>query len=463
MRGARSRGLFATRGQAQPSLHRVRSGAGACNEARWVFRAVVPSVTQWAKFATVRRRVELGRPGDSKGLFTDDDVWNGGFYELALEYERGPSPGLVDGLAAVWNADAVVGCYLNPRRDPHHQPRAAFEPSLPFEGHLYGVATLPPGKRVACGTCCVREDRGTDWLIFYCPMGSLERVYPVGGFPFGDDDHDSWRAELEGWLTNIAHQVFAAAPFRLGLIGFETSGELHAVDVLQHGVPAQRHCAVLVPTPGGLVLHPRPPSAPLIRAPCDGGRPTMAADEQLTRESQDSSPISSTATRFGGDRRGGNPHSIRPNSCEPKALLTNLALGTLEVMQWKIAAWGRRMAWLTALTEPMLAVACSSENLADWNQPGVVSPNGAAKARLMHTPGASSSQIYLTFDRGACGAGSISASGAAPPLKLFWRNATTLEVSAPHALHLQPAPAAQALNHTIKCGDRIVDVVVVRR
>ena len=35
-------------------------------------------------------------------LFTGEGVWNGGFYELALEYMRGSTPALVDGLSAIW-------------------------------------------------------------------------------------------------------------------------------------------------------------------------------------------------------------------------------------------------------------------------------------------------------------------------------------------------------------------------
>lgn len=191
------------------------------------------------------------------GLFTEDDVWSGGFYELAVEYERGARPGLVDGLAAVWNADSVVGCYLDHTRDPDDQPRVPFDASR-FEGLLYGVATLAAPGAVACGTCCVREEGGADWLVFYCPMGALASVYPVGGFPFESSGSDSWRDELDAWLIDLGQWVFAAAPFRLGLVGFETSGELYAADVFASGVPAKRHCAVLVPSAGGLVVHRRP-------------------------------------------------------------------------------------------------------------------------------------------------------------------------------------------------------------
>lgn len=110
-----------------------------------------------------------------------------------------------------------------------------------------------------------------------------------------------------------------------------------------------------------------------------------------------------------------------------------------------------------------IAFACSSENLADWNQPGVVSPDGKAKARLVHIEGSPSSQVYISFDRGKCGAGSISAPGRDPDITLSWRDSSTLEVSAPSGLALQPAPASRSLEHRVECFNRSVQVVVHRR
>ena len=118
--------------------------------------------------------------------------------------------------------------------------------------------------------------------------------------------------------------------------------------------------------------------------------------------------------------------------------------------------------WLLAGVS-VIAFACSSENLADWNQPGVLSPDGTAKARVVHIEGSTSSQVYISFDRGRCGAGSISAPGPDPDLTLSWRDSATLEVSAPAGLFLDPAPASHELEHRVQCHDRIVQVVVRRR
>jgi hypothetical protein len=110
-----------------------------------------------------------------------------------------------------------------------------------------------------------------------------------------------------------------------------------------------------------------------------------------------------------------------------------------------------------------LAAACSSENFADWNEPGVLSPDGRAKARLLHIDGSPSSQVYISFDRGRCGGGSISAAGRNPDVTLSWQDATTLEISAAADLALEPAPASRELEHRVQCYDHVVDVVVRRR
>jgi len=190
------------------------------------------------------------------GLFTTEDVWNGGFYELALEYDTGKRPGLIEGLDQLWRCKELEGCYLHADRDPDEQTRLAFQPSLLSAGHLFGVVQLPAPTRIPCGTCTVDEDGGSDWLVFYITMSALGSVYGVGGFPFDSGDHESWRVPLEEWLANIGRRIFSRAPFRLGLVGFETSGEIRASELLG-GIPKQRRMGLLVPRDDGLEWLPR--------------------------------------------------------------------------------------------------------------------------------------------------------------------------------------------------------------
>ena len=108
-------------------------------------------------------------------------------------------------------------------------------------------------------------------------------------------------------------------------------------------------------------------------------------------------------------------------------------------------------------------MSCAARNPDDWNQPGALSPDGRAKARVIHIEGSSSSQILLSFDGGRCGGGSISAAGSTPDLELSWRDTSTLEVGAPESLQLEPAPSSRTLDHTVQCLDKIVRVVTRRR
>jgi hypothetical protein len=118
---------------------------------------------------------------------------------------------------------------------------------------------LPNGSRVTCGTCVIREDDGPDWLDFYLPLGSLGRAYPAGWFPFGSeaDWPGPWRQEVEEWLAGVGLAVAQAVPFRLGLIGFEVSGQAYASDIACQGIPAERFIGYLWPSASSVEYHRR--------------------------------------------------------------------------------------------------------------------------------------------------------------------------------------------------------------
>jgi hypothetical protein len=194
-----------------------------------------------------------------QSLFTADGAWFGGFYELALEVGPRSDDRLRTALAAVWSHSDIDGCYTDRGREPADQPRVL--PGCLDEGsHLLGVARLPNGSGVVCGTCLIREvDDGPDWLDFYLPLGSLGTVYPAGGFPFGSeaDWPGPWREEVEDWLAGVGLWVARSVSFRLGLIGFEVSGQAYAADIAAQGIPAERFVGYLWPTGGSVGYHRR--------------------------------------------------------------------------------------------------------------------------------------------------------------------------------------------------------------
>jgi hypothetical protein len=192
-----------------------------------------------------------------QALFTEQ-VWLGGFYELAMEYEPWSEASLNEALRALWHSPDLEGCYLRFDIEPSEQQRVT--PSvarLEAPGHFYGIATLPDGKKVACGTFVVREERGSAWIGLYLPMGALATVYPVGAYPFEQDaSSQAWREPLEKWLAGIGESVFSQIGFRLGLVGYEVSGTVSANDLLASGIPEKKLIGYLYPADNQLFWYP---------------------------------------------------------------------------------------------------------------------------------------------------------------------------------------------------------------
>ena len=185
-------------------------------------------------------------------LFTAPYAWAGGFYELAVELGPRSDERLQAALEAIWRREGLDGCYEDCDVEPSDQPQIA--PTL--ETRLFGVATMPKGQQVACGTIIVREDEGPDWICFYLPLGALNTAYDVGGYPFGGGSSSRpWREPLDDWLVRIAAAVFVAAPFPLALIGHEVSGTDYTDEVQKTGVPEERWAGMLWREDDRLVWH----------------------------------------------------------------------------------------------------------------------------------------------------------------------------------------------------------------
>jgi hypothetical protein len=61
-------------------------------------------------------------------------------------------------------------------------------------------------------------------LSFYVPLSALAPIYPIGGFPFENKDHRSWREPFHDWLASIGSAVLKRLPnlpMRCAGISFE--------------------------------------------------------------------------------------------------------------------------------------------------------------------------------------------------------------------------------------------------
>ncbi len=194
-------------------------------------------------------------------LFTLPDTWNGGFYSLAFEVGERSDTRLFAVLRSIWKHPSVNGCYLLSDKEPSQQKKIA--PTLKHiqSGfHLHGIATLPNESLSACGTVAIREDSGIDWLVLYLPMGALVEVYKaVDSFPFIDNvaEHEEWRTAIETWFHDIAQHICKHSHFKLGLIGFEVSGNTYSKRISANRIPEERYMGYLWETDGILGYYPR--------------------------------------------------------------------------------------------------------------------------------------------------------------------------------------------------------------
>ena len=58
-----------------------------------------------------------------KNLFTADEVWKGGYYELFILPRTNSGKELCPLLKALWTFPSLEGCYLRRDREPATQPR----------------------------------------------------------------------------------------------------------------------------------------------------------------------------------------------------------------------------------------------------------------------------------------------------------------------------------------------------
>jgi hypothetical protein len=193
-------------------------------------------------------------------LFTTDDAWLGGFYELAMEVGPRSDDQLRAAILALWAHPDLEGCFRDRKREPADQERVP--PDLFDDGwgsHLLGIARLPNGSRVACGSCMVREANGPDWLDLYLPLGSLATAYDVGGSPFESENGCShtWREQIDETLAGIGLWVAQSVSFELGIIGFEVSGQVYASEIDSRGIPEKRFIGYLWPNDGSVAYYRR--------------------------------------------------------------------------------------------------------------------------------------------------------------------------------------------------------------
>jgi hypothetical protein len=186
----------------------------------------------------------------TKQYFTKENIWSGGFYELSIEVGINADEQMRAVLQAICSYPKFEGFYLDLSKEPSEQELTPSTQIIVEEGlQLYGLALMPNGCRIVCGVFIVREESGLDWVNFYIPMKALGEAYNVGGYPYEQKrSSDHWQRPVDEWFAELGKHIYSAAPYRLGLIGFEVAGETDSEEVAEAGVPKERYISYLCPS-----------------------------------------------------------------------------------------------------------------------------------------------------------------------------------------------------------------------
>jgi len=153
-------------------------------------------------------------------IFTAHNAWLNGFYKLVINLVERSDEHSRDALIALKSCSLLDAWYLERDKEPHQQPRVNAGGDI--RDHRFGVLTLPNEKKVPCGCYIYHQEYPPDWLEFFIPVASLDKIYPTGSFPFGGSQgYTDWEREVDSTLVEVARHLYKLVPFPAGIIGFE--------------------------------------------------------------------------------------------------------------------------------------------------------------------------------------------------------------------------------------------------
>lgn len=177
---------------------------------------------------------------DNVDQFVSPESWTGGHYELVIYLGERSDTRAETALHQLWSHPSLYGCFLSRfTRIPEQTP---VRPQDHLGEQLYGIAILPNGSKIPCGSVLYRLESGTDWLGLFLPLGSVAISYPVGPYPFTEQHkYFEWQQDIDRWLSSVGHHVFKGFPFEFAIIGFEAEFSAKLIEsARKNGVPDDR-------------------------------------------------------------------------------------------------------------------------------------------------------------------------------------------------------------------------------
>ena len=158
-------------------------------------------------------------------MFTPDEVWAGGYYELAVVLASRDE--LVRAVERLWAHPRIDGPYAWSDVEPEAQhvvpPTVDFKESWPVTPR-WGVATLPDGRRIACATFLIVDPEPV--LTFGIPQGAVDLVYGQGA-----SETNAWLLPATSWLRDVCLWLQEGVHVRAWAIAEEVADDVALADL----------------------------------------------------------------------------------------------------------------------------------------------------------------------------------------------------------------------------------------
>jgi hypothetical protein len=189
-------------------------------------------------------------------LFTIDNAWSGNNYELYININSTNKDDILNNaLKRLWSHPTLSGCYLRNDLEPDTQALISADQAPLSTNTIYGVATLPNGKKIACKTYPVTIDDEHSCFYFMLPFGSLQRKYEIGSYPFQDSLALDWQKTIDYWLCDLSKYIFKKNKFTFGAFGFIDCENLE--DIIPLNISDDRYYGIITEKNGKLsIYHP---------------------------------------------------------------------------------------------------------------------------------------------------------------------------------------------------------------
>ena len=194
-------------------------------------------------------------------IFTDDEAWIASYFELGIYYKHLDIEKKCLIFEALLKHAGIDGYFLYRDQEPSAQQKIEIR-TLEFERCVF--ATIPVKNDtmpISINTIYLTEE-SQFWLDISIPIGSLQRVFNMGGYPFGgtpEQHPKNWLPEVFSIFENFASVVYESLPFQYAEIGNEIDMEFRSESSIQNervgGFYFQKHDGLIYYPPTFLDHH----------------------------------------------------------------------------------------------------------------------------------------------------------------------------------------------------------------